>query len=161
MVPEDIRDRLDPFISQGVSWDAVNLNVGRLPRAELAPHAVIPRSVLFVTRRDDPGAAHALKTVAVTIGQDIFIDKAHADFNTASGLALLAHEKVHVNQNERIPNFAREYDKAARRTARDRPWENPFELEAYREEADVFCGLVAEGWAPGKWEPLGVTLWGC
>jgi hypothetical protein len=68
---------------------------------------------------------------------------------------------VHVAQGEADPAFADKYDIAARHTPRDRPWENPYEAEAYVEEQRIYCTLVAAGYPRGRWVPLGVSLWGC
>ena len=46
----------------------------------------------------------------------------------------------------------------AGRPSGGRPWENQYELEAYREEARVYRELLAQGYAPGQWEPLGVSV---
>jgi hypothetical protein len=105
--------------------------------------------------------ARSLMTVGMTINREIWLARGHDDFESAAGLALLAHELVHVAQFEADPMFADKYDAVARQTPKDTPWLNPYEAQAYEEEARIFCLLVAEGHARGRWTPLGVSLWGC
>jgi len=158
MVPEQARQILEPLMESGIPWDDITVHVGRLPGASLVPHALVPRRAMAVTAA---GVARALKTVGLTIRRDVWLDRQHADFKSAAGLSLLGHELVHVTQYERDPDFSRNYDSAARRTPGDRPWENPYEAEAYLEERRLYCTLVAQGWPRGPWVPLGVSLWGC
>lgn len=158
MVPERARQVLEPLMGQGIPWDDVTVHVGRLPEASLVPQALLPRAVQAVTAEEP---ARSLMTVGMTIHRDIWLARGHDDFESAAGLALLAHELVHVFQFEQDPAFAEKYDAAARRTPRDRPWENPYEAQAYEEEARIYCRLVAEGHPKGRWTPLGVSLWGC
>lgn len=156
MIPERTRQILEPFLGSNLPWNDINLTIGNLPHA-LAPSALIPRNVMAVSAR---GIARALKAVGMTIHRNIWIDKSHADFETAAGLSLLAHELVHVEQFEQIPNFDKLYHQAAWAIPRDQPYLNPYEETAYRTEVEVYCALLAEGYPKGKWEPLGVALWG-
>jgi hypothetical protein len=158
MVPERARQVLEPLMGQGIPWDDVTVHVGRLPQATLAPSALVPRAVMAVTAKEPN---RSLQTVGMTIHRDIWLARGHDDFESAAGLALLAHELVHVGQFEADPAFADKYDAAAQQTPRDQPWLNPYEAQAYEEERRIYCLLVAEGRARGRWTPLGVSLWGC
>lgn len=156
MVPETVREALDHKVSPGVSWDEVSIHVGRLPTGlAQAPHAMAPRNIIPVA---GAFARQPLKTVGMTIGRDIYLAPTHADFNTAAGLALVAHEMVHVAQGERVPAFEEVYEAAAMGTPPDKPWLNPYERPAYVEEARVYRHLLAEGYPPGDWVPLGVQV---
>ncbi len=159
MIPDEARRVLEPFMGN-LPWENINLHVGRLPigaDGQLA-YALIPRAVMAISA---PRAFRALKTAAVTMKRDIFIVPEHANMEDAAGLSLLAHELVHVKQGEVDPQFLARYSELAAHTAPDRPWENPFEMQAYQKERQVYCSLVARGVPKGKWVPLGVTLWGC
>jgi len=142
----------------GIPWNDVTVHVGRLPQATLAPSAMVPRAVQAVTAKEP---ARSLQTVGMTIHRDIWLARGHDDFESAAGLALLAHELVHVRQFEADPLFAEKYDAVAQQTPQNRPWENPYEMAAYSEEQRIYCLLVAEGRPRGRWVPLGVSLWGC
>ena len=158
MVPERARQVLEPLMGQGIPWNDITIHVGRLPQASLAPHALVPRTVMAVSLKEP---ARSLQTVGMTIDREIWLARGHDDFESAAGLALLAHELVHVAQFEADPAFAEKYDAAAQQTPRDRPWENPYEGQAYEEEQRIYCRLVADGLPRGRWVPLGVSLWGC
>ena len=158
MVPDRARQVLEPLMGPNIPWNDITVHVGRLPQASLVPHALLPRSVMAVTAK---GLARALMTVGMTIHREIWLARGHDDFESAAGLALLAHELVHVGQFEEDPAFAEKYDVAARQTDPLRPWENPYEAEAYEEERRIYCRLVADGRPKGRWTPLGVSLWGC
>jgi hypothetical protein len=69
---------------------------------------------------------------------------------TAEGEALRAHELCHVQQRERIPDFALLFDQMARATeaAGMPPWENPYEKECYQLEEVVRQDLLARGFPP-------------
>ena len=154
------------MISGPVPWNDVNLHLERLAHgapayhyhSQVVPTAMVPRNIMAVMAK---GIAKALKTVGMAIGRDIWISPDYADFNTASGLALLAHEIIHVRQNESIPNFDIEYDRVARRTPADKPWENQYEMEAYCEEARIYRELLAQGYPKGKFEPLAISAGFC
>lgn len=78
----------------------------------------------------------------------------HPDYygtQTASQLALLAHELVHVRQREMIPNFNQVFTQAALTTkARGLPPQmNPYEQEAYLEEAKIKTALETQGYPSG------------
>ena len=107
------------------------------------------------------GAGRNLRPIGRSTAGVVTLHPRFGDLETASGLALLAHETVHQQQFLNIPNFNDEYAKANRGIDRDRPWDNPFELEAYMKERDVFCSLVASGFPKGSWTPLGVQAFGC
>ena len=158
MVPERARQVLEPLMGQGIPWNDITVHVGRLPQASLAPHALVPRAVMAVSLKEP---ARSLQTVGMTIDREIWLARGHDDFDSAAGLALLAHELKHVQQFEEDADFAANYDAAAQQTPRDRPWENPYEAQAYEEEQRIYCRLVADGLPRGRWVPLGVSLWGC
>lgn len=158
MVPDRARQVLEPLMGPGIPWDDITLHVGRLPNAALVPSALAPRAAMAVTAKEP---ARSLQTVGMTIDRDIWLARGHDDFESAAGLALLAHELVHVGQFETDPAFAERYDAAARQTSPNRPWENPYEAQAYAEEQRIYCLLVAQGRPKGRWVPLGVSLWGC
>lgn len=158
MVPERVRRMLEPLMGPGIPWNDITIHVGRLPQGTLAPQALLPRAVMAVTAR---GLGRSLQTVGMTIHRDIWLARGHDDFESAAGLALLAHELVHVRQFDADPLFADKYDAAARQTPADKPWLNPYEMAAYSEELRIYCLLLAEGRPKGRWVPLGVSLWGC
>lgn len=107
------------------------------------------------------GADRKLRPIGRSTDGVVVLSPKYADLNTAAGLALLGHERVHQDQFAEIPNFQAEYNRAQRGVDRNRPWDNPFELEAYMKERDIFCGLVARGVPAGNWVPLGVEVFGC
>lgn len=156
MVPDRARWVLSPFFP-GLNWEGIQVHVGPLPAVQ-APMVLLLRPTAAVTAS---APARTLRTVGITIGEDIFINEDHADLRSAAGLALLAHEVYHVEQGRRDPLFNMHYEEAADSTPRDRPWENPFELPAYLKERNVYCTLVGQGVPKGRWTPLGVALWGC
>ena len=158
MVPEQARQVLEPLMGSGIPWDDITVHVGRLPNAGLIPHALGRRAAMAVTATEP---VRSLQTVGMTIERDVWLAKGHAEFQSAAGLALLAHELVHVAQYEADPAFAEKYDRVAQQTAPDRPWDNVYEAAAYEEEARIYCLLVAQGYPRGRWLPLGVSLWGC
>jgi len=160
MIPDQARHVLERLLPPGIPWDDVTLHLEPLAQGARAdvPHALVPRSVMAVTLK---ALARALKTVGMAIGREIWLAPEYAKFDTASGLALLAHELVHVAQDEKDPDFANKYDIVARQTPPDRPWENPYEMEAYCVEASVWRTLVAEGYPSGNWKPLGIEMGLC
>lgn len=163
MISDELRQKVAPYLTgRQIPWQSINLHVGRLPedRASVlqAPHVMVRRRVMAVTAL---GKARSLVTVGIAMGRDIYIDPRYADFDTAAGLSLAVHELVHVDQHERDPSFLAKYQKAAKSTPDDRPWENVYEAEAYQAERVAYCDSVAHGFPRGKWTPLGVTLWGC
>lgn len=84
----------------------------------------------------------ALKTVGTTPGPDqILIDESRLPliWSTPEGIALVAHELVHVEQWRTIPDFARKYSQAEEERIRlglD-PWDNIYEAPAYDMEHRV------------------------
>ena len=150
---------LEPMMGPSIPWDGVRLHIGRVPGGSLpAPRALVPRSCAAVTAKEPE---RSLRTVGMTLHRDVYLEKHYANFTTASGLALLAHELKHVEQFEADPKFAQRYDAAARNTPVSQPWTNPYEEIAYQEERRIYCQLVAQGVPKGRWTPLGVMLWGC
>jgi len=160
MIPDQARQILERLLPAGIPWNDVTLHLEPFAQGASAnvPHALVPRNVMAVSLK---ALARALKTVGMAIGREIWISPEFAKFDTASGLALLAHELVHVLQDERDPDFARKYDAEARRTPEDRPWENVYEAEAYATECVVYRQLVAEGYPAGSWKPLAVDMGLC
>jgi len=165
MIPEEIRRAIEGFlVGRQIPWQSINLHVGRLPEATEAaggprvPYVLVQRPVTAVGLRS---WARNLIAVGMAIGRDVFIAPSHARFDTASGLSLLVHELVHVDQYERDQFFLAKYEEAAAKTPDGRPWENPYEMEAYLVERDSYCVMVAQRVPKGRWVPLGVTLWGC
>ena len=67
--------------------------------------------------------------------------------DTATGLALIAHELFHVGQRRVIPNFEEVFTIEAIRVERLglMPWANGFEAPAYQFEQDVRARLIAQG----------------
>ena len=158
-VPDEYRELLAPYFPDLSLWEVVDLQIVALPDGRvLVPHAVVRMPVM---RAASLKAGHSLKTAGMTIGNTIYLDPAFAQLDTAAGLALLAHEREHVDQIRTIPNFQRLYDEAARATPPDHPWENPYEMSAYERERQVYCDLVSVGVPAGPWLPLGFQLWGC
>lgn len=157
MVPEPLRSDLARFVPPTIRWNDIEIVIG-LPRGLSAhlPAAMVKRNVAYVTE-----ARGAMETIGATMDHTVFLNPDYADFDTASGRALLVHELWHVHQNETVPNFEAIYAAEARKTPSDRPWENIFERDAYEVEKDAYCAMVNEGWPPGRWTPLGVQLWGC
>ena len=129
---------LGAFVPQSKIWSGPRYVVGRMRGS-------------FWSRR-------SLRAVGATVGQTIYIDPDFADWNTASGLALLAHERLHVEQSLTIPNFEEQYAEAQEGVHPGRPWDNPYEMEAYQRECEVYYRLVSEGFPPGNWLPLGVAM---
>ena len=160
-IPIDMRRELEPFLrGRSLDWDSIEVDLVAMSYVYMefpVPHALVKRSVMLVTAE---GSARGLKPVGMTIAQHIFLDKDHADFDTAAGLALLVHELVHVDQWKTDPNFDRHYQQMAAQTPDDTPWGNPYEREAYLAERQAYCGYVAMGVPKGRWTPLGIHLWG-
>ena len=159
LVPTETRELLAPFMAPDFPWGGVEITLASLDNLPPdQPHTVFPLAVRRVTRR---GRARGLQVVGMTVGRHVFLDPRFGDLNTAAGLALAAHEFEHVAQNDTIPDFEARYNEEARHTPDSRPWENAYELAAYRREQEVYCDLVARGVPPGRWVPLSVQLWGC
>lgn len=161
-LPEEAQRMLRTVSPLG--WDGIDVQVQRLSHLE----ASVPQSKVWTGLRYVVGAMRgnrrirgALRVVGATINQTIFIDPDFADWNTASGLALLAHERVHVEQQRTVPNFDELYAEAQAFVRPNHPEDNPYEMFAYQTECSVFHRLVAEGVPPGKWTPLGVAMGFC
>lgn len=170
MVPTEVRQILEPLMpGRRIPWEQVNLHVRPLSEAAafttFTTESIVP--LTRITTFPNVGVRrmllwpHRLITAGMAIGREIFIVPSRFITTTAAGLALIAHELVHVDQHEKDPNFLAHYREQARNTPRDRPWENPYEREAYLEERRVYCTLTSRGMPSGKWTPLGVSLWGC
>lgn len=165
-VPDNVRRILSPIMGD-VSWDRVDLRMedlsGYAMTVPMTYAWALTRGLKRVTglQRASRAVVQPLRTVGMTIGEHIYLDKHYADLKTAAGLSLLAHEWVHVEQSWQIPNFDALYEAEMANTDPARPWENRYEYPAYRREQQVYCQLVAMGVPPGKWLPLGVQLWGC
>lgn len=132
---------LGAFVPQSKVWSGLKYVVGKMRGARQAKAS--------------------LKAVGATIGETIYIDPNFAQWNTAAGLALLAHERLHVEQKRTIRNFDELYAEAQEGVAPGRPWDNPYEMEAYCLEAKTWHTLVQQGLPPGSWLPLGVSLGFC
>lgn len=150
MIPPDIREILAPFLREGVPWDDVVVSFRSLQGVA----AQGPRSMAAV-------APSTFRTVGLSTEGRVMLDRRYGDPDTAAGLALWAHELVHQEQMERMPNFMVLYMNEDWRTPPDMPWLNVYEEEAYRTERDVYCSLVRHGFPKGDWVPLGVQVWGC
>ena len=151
MIPEDIREILEPFLPEDVPWEDVVVSFHSLPQGVAAQG---PRSMAAI------GASN-FRTVGLSMEGRMSLDPDYGDPGTAAGLALWAHELVHQEQIARIPNFMVQYMNEAWRTPPDMPWLNVYEEEAYRTERDVYCSLVEHGYPPGDWVPLSVQVRGC
>jgi len=157
-IPTETRDLLSPYVPADTPWDVdVRLRVPHSLSAAL-PSSRIPRPVMAVTARSED---RALLAIGQSFDGVVVLHPRFADLETAAGLSLLGHEMVHQQQFSTIPKFLAAYSAAARDTPKDRPWENPFEFPAYEAERNIYCRLVADGFPPGNWTPLGVQLWGC
>lgn len=83
--------------------------------------------------------------------------------DTAAGVALIAHELCHQQQFARMgPQVLSLYAPWDEKVARGEiyPWQHPLEAPCYRLEAEVYSTLLAEGWPPGPFVPLGYQVWG-
>lgn len=159
MIAPELEQELRPFFSGRVPWDDIRLTFQSLQGMSMyQPAALAPRAMQALTLK---GAARALQTAGVTIKRHVILDPNFGKLDTAAGMALLGHEILHVQQGETIPNFEELYDQAAQQTDPDRPWENPYEAPAYALECRIWHSLVAQGWPPGAWKPMGVTLGLC
>lgn len=161
MIPDNLRRALETSVSWPVPWEELNVVLGRVPPMALVPSSMIRRRSLTRVVARARATSPMLRVIGATIGDTVYLDIRPEDLSTAAGLALAVHEFYHVQQAMRIPNFDERYLEYAAQTPPDQPWLNPLELEAYRVEADEYCRLVALGYPPGRWKPLGVELWGC
>lgn len=160
-LPLETQELLSSLIGTGsVPWREVEISTTRLPSAIQAdaPSVLAPRTVMALSLREP---ARSLRTVGMTVGNEIFLHRDYLDLTTAAGLGLIVHEKVHVEQFNTIPAFLNLYQAAAQYTPESRPWENQYEYPAYIAERSLYCKLVARGMPRGAWTPLGVVLWGC
>ena len=151
-LPEHVVQQIAPFTGP-LPWGNIDLRVQRIPSATVAPVHVV-----FALNAYSPHYPMALTAVAMTIGTDIFIDPSFADFDTAAGLSLLVHEAVHVRQFMEIPNFLALYNQANEGVSDDRPWENPYEMDAYQSECAAFEYYLSQGYPQGDWLPLGKVM---
>ena len=161
-LPEDVQANLRRV--SPLRWEGIDVQVQRLDRLSASvPQSKVWSGLRYVVgrMRGSRQVKGALKVVGATIGGTIFIDPDFADWNTASGLALLAHERVHVEQDRTIPDFDRLYAEAQVGVSPGRPWDNPYEMEAYCLEARTWYALTQQGMPSGNWLPLGVSLGFC
>ena len=161
-LPQEVQENLSAVLP--LNWNGVDVRVQNLSGLESSvPQSKVWSGVQYVVGRlrGSLGSKGKLKIVGATIGQRIYIDPEFAEWNTASGLALLAHERLHVEQERTIPNFEELYARAQQGVSPGRPWENPYEYDAYCLEAKVFYRLIERGMAPGRWTPLGVSMGFC
>jgi len=75
----------------------------------------------------------------------------YLDTESASGLALVAHELVHNWQRLAVPNFSERYAFTAEAISNRGlpPWENPYEAQAYTLERELRDILLGNGWPEG------------
>lgn len=161
-LPEETQRMLR--MASPLDWDGIDVQVQPLTHLEASvPQSKVWGGLKYVVGKMRGGrqVKAALKVVGATIGGTIFIDPDFADWDTASGLALLAHERVHVEQDRTIPNFNELYAEEQAKTPGGLPWLNPYERVAYEVECQVYYDLIAEGVPPGKWVPLGVAMGFC
>ena len=161
-LPEETRQVLERILP--LDWDDIDVQVQHLTGlGATVPQSKVWSGLKYVVgrMRGNRGSKPALRVVGATIGETIYIDPDFADWDSASGLALLAHERLHVQQQRTIPNFAERYEEAQAGVSPGRPWENPYEMEAYCLEAEVWYGLTGMGMPAGKWVPLGVAMGLC
>mgnify|MGYP001558283201 CR=1 FL=1 len=145
-----------------LDWEGIDVRVQRLTGLEASiPQSKVWRGLRYVVGGMRGRLKGALRAVGATIGETIFIDPDFADWDTASGLALLAHERVHVEQKRTIPGFDQLYAEAQVGVHPGRPWDNPYEMSAYQVECSTYYRLVADGVPPGSWLPLGVAMGFC
>jgi hypothetical protein len=144
-----------------LNWNDVDVQVRPLTGlAANVPQSKVWSGLKYVVGklRGSRQSKAGLKAVGATIGETIYIDPDFADWKTASGLALLAHERLHVEQARTIPNFDELYAKAQVGVNPQRPWDNVYERVAYERECQVYYDLIADGFPPGNWVPLGVAM---
>jgi hypothetical protein len=159
-LPEEtkrILERVSPL-----NWDGVDVRVQPLAGLGASvPQSKVWSGLRYVVGKMRGRARSALRAVGATIGETIYIDPDFADWNTASGLALLAHERLHVEQKRTIPGFDELYAEAQAGVDPGRPWDNPYERVAYERECQVYYDLIAEGLPRGSWTPLGAAMGFC
>ena len=89
-----------------------------------------------------------LRTGATTLGSHVFFRKGHYRFDTARGLALIAHEAGHITQVRELglPRFLLRYARGQFQCAfhHDR---HPMEIPMIELQRRVREALVAAGWA--------------
>ena len=161
-LPEEVQARLREI--SPMSWEGIDVQVQRLDHlAASVPQSKVGEGLKYVVgkMRGSRQLRGALRVVGATIGRTIYIDPDFADWNTASGLALLEHERVHVEQDRTIPNFEKLYAEAQRYVRPNHPEDNPYEMDAYQVECRTYYSLIARGNPPGHWVPLGVAMGFC
>ncbi len=142
-IPPHLREVLERFLPPGTPWD-VEIVRG-VPARGPSTFAALPMAG-GLTRI---GSA---RDGVITIHPEFWAPE------TAAGIALWAHEFYHQHQIAHVPNFWDRYEAeeiTVERLGLD-PWDNPFEEPAYQLEAEVYRALVADGWDPGGWVPVGV-----
>lgn len=152
-------DELAHLLPPTTPWHEINVEI----RARAMPTDV-PNTIAFalVPRVVEE---KQLVPIGASIGTTIHLSRQYVgDMDTAAGLALVAHEALHQNQRVTVPNFealAFPEEEYRRLDAGEPIMGNKYEREAYLKEAEVYCELLARGYAPGDWMPLGFLEFGC
>lgn len=145
----DYRETLERFLDGGVPWETP---------VRYSPLAVAgyPGTTALI------GPGSRLGELGHFIpGEGIVVRR--SELGSAAGMALLAHEAQHALDAEQYPGGSREFVKEYNRleALRQRQglpvWMHPMEYPSYCLESRVWHTLVAEGWPPGEWLPLGVS----
>lgn len=105
-------------------------------------------------------APGAYKRAATSYPGHVVISRDLAsDMNTASGIALLAHELYHQWQYQTTPDLLDRYgqEQAWVEEMGLPPWINRYERRAYDFEARIYREALADGYPPGQHVPLLVT----
>jgi len=181
-LPDHITRLIAPFT--GPLHREMDVIIGAPPRETLEPGNYLPSCfneapvMVYPSQYNLVQYPTALRAVATTIGYQVYVDPAYMDTDTAAGLSLLVHERVHVEQFQEIPDFLYWYNVYADVTPHDRPWENPYEMEAYLRECEAYDWFLLhrhpidsncfeygcsgnDGYPPGNWMPLGYTMGFC
>lgn len=146
---DDYRDTLERFLAPGVPWETP---------VRYSPLALTGYPGTFALI----GPGSRLGELGQFIpGEGIVVRR--RELGTAAGMALLAHEAKHALDAQQYPGgprqFVKEYNRLeGLRQRQGLPvWMHPMELANYVLECRVYHTLVAEGWPPGEWLPLGVA----
>ena len=147
---DDYREVLERFVGADVPWETP------VRYSPLIAALGYPRSFALV------GPGSQLGELGHFIpGEGIVVRR--RNLNTAAGMALLVHEAQHAVDAEQFPGgperFVEEYKRLeALRQRQGLPvWMHPMEFPNYVRECSAWHTLVAEGWPPGDWLPLGVS----
>lgn len=162
-IPNDVKESLRTVMD--LQFTDVDVRVERVPASMIIgmprAHAAVGLRRVVGRFRGGRRSAPGLKVIGATIGETIYIDPAYARWDTAAGQALLAHERLHLEQKRTIRNFDQKYAEEDARTPEERPWENPYEYAAYLLECKVFAKLLRKGMPQGSWIPLGAQIGLC